>query len=130
MIMSWRGESEGIKGANNGHDVVMAPYTYLYFDYRQSKGENPNEPVSEAIAPDARKHIIGVQANLWTEYVKDERGAEYMILPRIAALSEVQWTLPKNRDDYKSFVKRAASLAKIYDQQDYTYATHIFDGTE
>ena len=145
MIMSWRGESGGIKGANNGHDVVMSPYTYLYFDYRQSKGVNPNEPVaggynpvskvysfepvSEAIAPDARKHIIGVQANLWTEYVKDERGAEYMILPRIAALSEVQWTLPKNKD-YQSFVKHAAKLAKLYDLQDYNYATQIFDGTE
>ena len=121
-IMSWRGAEPGAKGAALGHDVIMSPSTSLYFDHYQSKntGEEPMaiggfsdvknvynaEPVAPELDAKAKAHIIGVQANLWTEYIASPNYAEYMVLPRMAALSEVQWLQPSEKN-YDAFVKPA-----------------------
>lgn len=140
-IMSWRGAEPGAKGAALGHDVIMSPSTSLYFDHYQSKntGEEPmaiggfsdvkNVYNTELVAPEldakAKAHIIGVQANLWTEYIASPNYAEYMVLPRMAALSEVQWLQPSEKN-YDAFVKRTDSLRHIYELYGYTYAHHLW----
>jgi len=112
-IMSWRGTEGGIKAANMGFNAIMTPTSYLYFDYYQSDqkdleplsigGYQPIEKVYsydalEGVPADAQDHILGVQANLWTEYIATDRHLEYMLLPRLAALSEIQWCSPDNKD--------------------------------
>lgn len=141
-IMSWRGEDGGITAAEAGHDVVMTPTTYLYFDYYQSQ-DTENEPMAiggyvpvEKVygynpVPDVldsleATHIIGVQANLWTEYIDNFRKVQYMVLPRWAALSEIQWRNSTDRD-YGRFMKDIIPLLDIYDKNGYTWARHIFD---
>lgn len=140
-IMSWRGAEPGAKGAALGHDVIMSPSTSLYFDHYQSKntGEEPmaiggfsdvknvynTEPVAPELDAKAKAHIIGVQANLWTEYIASPNYAEYMVLPRMAALSEVQWLQPSEKN-YDAFLKRVDGLRHIYDLYGYTYAHHLW----
>jgi len=144
-IMSWRGESGGIAASLSGHDCVMVPTGYFYFDYGQSR--NPDEPLNiggylpvervysydpEPAAikdnPEALAHIIGVQANLWTEYITTGDYAEYMVLPRMDALSEVQWTSCEK--DYPAFLGRLEKMRAIYDRLGYNYAKHIFETAE
>lgn len=141
-VMSWRGEGGGIEAAKQGHDVVMTPNTYLYFDYYQSKDTDTEplaiggylpmervysyEPMPKALSPEEQKYIIGVQANLWTEYIPDLKQIQYMVLPRMAALCEVQWSQP-DKKDYESFLKRVSRLVDIYQKNGWNYATHIFD---
>ena len=112
-VMSWRGVKGGIEAANKGFDAMMTPNSYLYFDYYQSK-ERDKEPFAiggylpvekvygyepfEGLTPAAQKHILGVQANLWTEYVATPEHLEYMLLPRMCALSEIQWCAPEKKD--------------------------------
>ena len=141
MIMSWRGAEPGARAAGLGHDVVMAPTTHCYFDYQQTSDAlfEPSrcggcipvekvyslEPVPNGISADARRHILGVQANLWTEYVTNEEIAEYQVLPRMSALSEVQWTQPENKD-YAAFLQRLNRLTVLFDHYHYTYAKHLW----
>ena len=112
-VMSWRGVKGGIEAANKGFDVVMTPNSYLYFDYYQSQ-ERDKEPFAiggflpvekvygyepyEGLTPEAQPHILGVQANLWTEYVATPEHLEYMLLPRMCALSEIQWCAADKKD--------------------------------
>ena len=141
VVMSWRGEAGGIEAAKKGHDVIMTPNNYLYFDYYQTldRDGEPDaiggyvpvekvysyEPYPSELTPEEAAHIIGVQANLWTEYIPTFSQALYQELPRMAALSEVQWSsAPK---DYNAFVKRVPQLINQYDANGYNYATHIFD---
>lgn len=140
-IMSWRGVEPGSKATEAGHDVIMSPTTYCYFDYYQSENKDKEPmciggylPVSkvyefdaapESLSETAKKHILGVQANLWTEYVNTTNMVEYMILPRMAALSEVQWT-PVARKNFDEFVKRETHMTKIYDRCGYRYAIHLW----
>lgn len=141
IVMSWRGENGGIEAAKKGHDVIMTPNSYLYFDYYQSldRENEPEaiggylpvervyqyEPVPAALTPEEGKHIIGVQANLWTEYIPTFSQVQYMELPRMAALSEVQWSnAPK---DYKAFSNRVSNLIKHYEANNYNYARHMFE---
>ena len=109
-VMSWRGVEGGLQAAKLGHDAIMTPSTHFYFDYCQSDTpENEPlgiggyipvekcysyEPFTPEMTDDEKGHILGVQANLWTEYIKTPDHLEYMLLPRAAALSEVQWCLP------------------------------------
>lgn len=140
-IMSWRGIEPGEKGAKMGHDVIMSPTSYCYFDYAQTK-EQYSEPLTQVHALDveqvysldpapktmseeSKKHILGVQANLWTEYISNPNLATYMLLPRMAALSEVQWTRPAQKD-FKQFKIRATRLSKLYDKYGYIYALHLW----
>lgn len=135
-VMSWRGTDGGIKASAMGFDVIMTPNTYCYFDYYQSQdmdkepfgigGDLPLEKVYgyeplEGLDAEQRKHILGVQANLWTEYVATPEHLEYMLLPRMTALSEVQWCRPedKNLDRYKAALQ--AESFKIFDILGYNY---------
>lgn len=143
-IMSWRGTEGGLIAAQQGHDAVMTPTSFMYFDYYQSANLNDEyfgiggfvpvekvysyEPVAEELPLDKQKHILGVQANLWSEYIKSFKQAQHMVLPRMAALCEVQWTMP-DKKDYADFLPRLANLTKLYDHYDYNYATYIFDIT-
>ncbi|MCI1721180.1 MAG: beta-N-acetylhexosaminidase [Bacteroidales bacterium] len=145
IIMSWQGEVGGMTAVRNGHDAVMAPNTYLYFDYYQAKNVDKEpfaiggyipvrqvysyEPVPSSLSKEESKHIRGLQANLWTEYIPTFQQAEYMILPRLAALCEVQWSQPQNKN-YESFLLRMNSMRKFYDLYNYNYAKHIFDGSD
>ena len=140
-IMSWRGEEGGIEAAGLGHDVIMSPYTYYYLDYYQSIDvENEPfgiggylpvercysyEPCPETMTEQGKKHIIGVQANLWTEYVSTNEHLEYMLLPRLTALCEVQWC-NADRKDWNRFLDSADEFCRIYKTMGYTYAPHLF----
>lgn len=142
MIMSWRGTSGGITAAKKGHDVVMAPGDYLYFSQGQSltpeeepvaaDGYLPVErvykfrPLPDELNEKQQAHIVGVQGCVWGEYVHSFKDVEYDALPRMAALSELQWCKPQQRD-YQDFVKRCFRMAKLYDLYHYNYARHIFD---
>ncbi|MHC4496852.1 MAG: beta-N-acetylhexosaminidase, partial [Planctomycetota bacterium] len=119
-VMSWRGEQGGITAANAGHDVVMAPTSHTYFDYYQgARDKEPLaiggnlplakvysfEPIPDAVAPEKTRHILGVQGQLWGEYISTAEHREYMAYPRAAALAEVGWS-PKASKDYESFLAR------------------------
>lgn len=141
-VMSWRGEAGGIEAAKQHHDVVMTPNTYLYFDYYQSKDTETEpmaiggylpmervysyEPMPKSSSPEEQKYIVGVQANLWTEYIPDFKQVQYMVLPRMAALSESQWCAPEKKN-YEAFLQRVSRLVNIYAKNGWNYATHIFD---
>ncbi len=142
IIMSWRGTQGGIEAARKGHDVIMAPSSYLYFDYYQSEdianepmcigGYLPVErvyefkPLPEELIPEQQQHIIGVQANIWTEYIASFRHVQYMAMPRMDALTELQWNNPEERD-FEEFVERCRKMAQLYDLYHFNYATHIFN---
>ena len=141
-VMSWRGTQGGIEAAKLGHDVIMTPNTYLYFDYYQTadtEGEPDAiggclpiehvyslEPVPTELNEIEKKHIIGVQANLWTEYIATTQQVEYMVLPRMAALAEIQWTMPEKKD-FNNFAQRLPRLMEIYQGMGYNYGKHIYD---
>ena len=141
MIMSWRGSAPGAKAAEAGHDVVMAPTTHCYFDYQQVEdtqfepsrcgGFIPIEkvysldPAPDTLSVEARSHILGTQANLWTEYMVNEQMVEYQALPRMSALAEVQWTQPE-RKNYKAFLQRLTRFTSLFEQYHYTYAKHLW----
>ena len=142
IIMSWRGTEGGIEAARKGHDVIMTPSSHLYFDYYQSEdiasepmcigGYLPVErvyefqPLPAELAPEQQKHIIGVQANIWTEYIASFRHVQYMAMPRMDALTELQWNNPKERD-FDAFVERCRKMTQLYDLYHYNYAKHIFN---
>jgi hexosaminidase len=142
IIMSWRGTEGGIEAARKGHDVIMAPSSHLYFDYYQSEdiasepecigGYLPVErvyefqPLPAELTPEQQKHIIGVQANIWTEYIASFRHVQYMAMPRMDALTELQWNNPQERD-FDAFVERCRKMTQLYDLYHYNYATHIFN---
>ena len=135
-IMSWRGAEPGAEGAKLGHDVIMTPVGPLYFDYYQTK-DTWNEPTAfggcntlkkvydfDPVAADLpagmRHHILGAQANVWTEYITCEPQIQYQILPRMAALAEVQWMEPAAKD-YLDFKARLPHLVDIYKHYGWTY---------
>ncbi len=142
VIMSWRGEQGGVAGARRGHQVIMTPGIYMYFNFYQSTDiENEPiaiggyipvdmvygyEPVPDGLSAEEQSRILGPQANLWTEYIKDFPTAQYMELPRMAALSEVQWCRPEKKD-YREFVGRLPHLLALYRQGGYRYSDHVFD---
>lgn len=134
-VMSWRGAAGGIKAAQMGHDVIMTPNDYCYFDYYQSK-DTQNEPFAiggfvplekvysleptASLTEEQARHILGVQANLWTEYIPTTEQVEYMVLPRMAALAEVQWTQPEKKN-YTDFTTRLAGLISLYRRDGLNY---------
>jgi hexosaminidase len=135
-VMSWRGVDGGVTAAKAGHDVVMAPNTHTYFDYYQSENREREphaiggylplekvyeyEPISSQLNPAEAKHVLGAQAQLWTEYIRDFKHVEYMAFPRACALSEVVWSPPEVRD-FNHFRRRLdAHLARL-DRLDVNY---------
>ncbi len=141
-VMSWRGSAGGIKAAQMGHDVIMTPNNFCYFDYYQTD-DTANEPLgiggyvplekvyslepTASLTEEQARHILGAQANLWTEYIATTEHVEYMVLPRMAALAEVQWMQPEKKN-YEDFVgRRLPQLVKFYDAEGLNYAKHVFE---
>ncbi|MFD0941003.1 beta-N-acetylhexosaminidase [Pedobacter boryungensis] len=124
-VMSWRGEQGGIEAAKQNHDVIMTPGSAgLYFDHKQSISTDEPltigglapytksyayDPVPKELSADQQKHVIGVQANIWTEYMETPAKVEYMILPRIFSLSEIAWSQVA-RKDVKNFTEERVPL--------------------
>jgi len=122
-VMSWRGMIGGIEAAQQGHDVIMTPTNYAYFDFYQADPETEPlamnwagftipldtvyafEPIPAELSTSEAVHILGAQANVWTEYISTPEYVEYMVYPRALALSEVVWTVPERRN-LDSFYKR------------------------
>lgn len=144
IVMSWNGKEPGIKAARQGNPVIMVPKWHCYFDYSQTSDPdryeplgNPRyvpvrqvyrlEPCDQLALPD-QKRIMGVQCNLWTEYIGDIGHAQHMVLPRMAALSEIGWAC--DRKDYNDFVRRVPALVRIYEAEGYRYAPYLFEGIE
>ena len=135
-IMSWRGAAGGKEAAARGFDVVMTPNSHCYFDYYQAEG-GEGEPLGiggfvsvekvysldplEGIDPENAHHILGVQANLWTEYIATPEHLEYMLLPRMLALSEVQWCAPERRDLNRFLRVLQEHEYPVLDQAGYNY---------
>ncbi len=134
-VMSWRGEEGGIQSANAGHDVIMTPSGYLYFDSYQTDPRTQPEaiggylplekvysynPIPNELPEDKRKHILGAQANVWTEYIPNFQQVEYMVFPRALALSEVLWTDQENRS-WKDFQKRLQKQYAILQKLEVNY---------
>lgn len=126
-IMSWRGEEGGIAAAKEKHNVIMTPSPYVYLDHNQKKNEDSvtiggylpiqrvysYDPIPKELAADEVKYILGAQANVWTEYMKGPSKVEYMLFPRIAALSEVLWSA-KETKGYEGFKKRLQTELQRY----------------
>jgi hexosaminidase len=139
-VMSWRGEEGGIAAVNQDHNVIMTPTGYVYFDYTQTKNEDSvtiggyipiekvyaYEPVPKELDSSKAKFIEGAQANLWTEYIKNPRKVEYMVFPRMSALSEVLWS-PKEKRNWSDFEKRLQTQFKRYDLWKANYSAAYFD---
>ena len=134
IVMSWRGTEGGIKAAKQGNRAIMAPSTYCYLDYYQSE-DRENEPLAwgghlplekvysfnpfEGLSESEKEYILGVQGNLWTEYIPEIKQAQYMLLPRLAALCEVAWT--SERGGYDDFIGRLPALEALYDAAGYQH---------
>ena len=150
-VMSWRGTRGGIEAARHGNRVVMIPCDYFYFDYYQTldpahveretvatgrPDDVPHVTVHrayefspyEGLDDDQRQCILGVQGNIWREYMVDFRQVEHMLLPRLAALAEVAWSC--DRRDFPDFSRRLFRLKELYDQEGYRYAPYFFNGTD
>lgn len=135
-VMSWRGTEGGIAAAKAGHYVVMSPGQPCYFDHYQTQetkneplaigGFNPleavyaYEPIPAGITPEQAGYILGAQGNVWTEYMPTFDHVTYMALPRMAALAEVLWTNPANKD-FEDFTKRLTAHKVILDASGYNY---------
>jgi len=141
-VMSWRGMDGGIEAARLKHPVIMTPNNYVYLDYYPTMntqdeplaigGYNPVEkvyslePVPASLNEEERKYIIGAQGNLWTEYILSNEHLEYMLLPRLAALSEVQWTQPENKN-WERFLGNLDHILAIYNKMGVNYGKHIYE---
>jgi hexosaminidase len=127
-VMSWRGEEGGIAAAQQKHDVIMTPGTYVYFDHSQTKTEDSvtiggylplekvynYEPVPKELTGEEAKYVLGAQGNVWTEYMENTSKVEYMIFPRMSALSEVLWS-PKENRNWKEFSDKLPDIYKRYE---------------
>ncbi len=140
-VMSWRGLAGGKAAAEQGLDAIMTPVDYCYFDYYQTpemprdimlfNGYIPVEklysydPVPADASEAMKKHILGAQANLWSEYIIGHELAEYQVLPRMAALSEIDW-MDFSKKDFGQFKVRETHMAKIYDHYGWKYCKQMW----
>jgi len=139
-VMSWRGFEGGIEAANQGHDVVMTPKSFCYIDYYQGPAEQEPlaiggylplskvyefNPIPEGLSAEVAKHILGGQANLWTEYIPDLKHAEYMTFPRVSAIAEALWS-PKEVRSWISFSQRIQLFMKRYEQMGINYSKSAY----
>lgn len=141
-VMSWRGTEGGIEAAGQSHYVVMSPGRPCYFDHYQAKdkskeplaigGYNPLDsvyaysPLPSGLTEAQQHYIMGAQGNVWTEYILNEKGVEYMALPRMAALAEVLWTPPAQKD-YKDFISRLKVHAGTLDKLKVNYCRQFLN---
>ncbi len=140
VVMSWRGETGGIEAAKQKHEVIMTPGNPVYFDHSQSENEdsitiggyNPIEkvyawdPVPAELSAEEGKYILGAQANVWTEYMDNPGKVEYMIFPRMAALSEVLWSKKENRN-WAAFEKKLSTQFNRYSLWEAGYSKAYYD---
>lgn len=139
-VMSWRGETGGIEAAKMKHNVVMTPGYPVYFDHYQAGPEGEPiafggmntlknvydyEPVPKELNASESQYVLGAQANVWTEYISTAEHLEYMVLPRMAALSEVLWS-PKENRNWKSFSERIQAHYRRYGQKGWHYCPGNF----
>ncbi len=133
-IMSWRGIQGGIEAVRQHHDVIMTPIQRLYFSNprinKMTGFEWMNrvynfEPVPAELTDAEKKFVIGTQGCIWTEWTADSTKMEWQILPRMAALSEIQWTLPEHKN-FERFMERLPEMLKIYSSLDYGYREDVF----
>ena len=142
-VMSWRGTEGGVAAARQGHDAVMTPGSYTYFNSYQGKEEleplagggylpiskvYSYEPVPEGLTHEESSHILGAQGCLWGEFVPTPEQAQYMVLPRIAALAEVVWS-PKEARSWPDFAGRLEQQMKRYEASGFTYAKSAYEVT-
>jgi hexosaminidase len=140
-VMSWRGTEGGIAAAKQHHYVVMTPGSHVYFDHYQGEPSlEPTaigglttlekvysfEPTPDVLSPQEKKYILGAQANVWTEYIPTSEHVEYMVFPRISALSEVLWT-PASKKNWTDFQNRMQQQYKRYDAMGINYARSTFN---
>jgi len=139
-VMSWRGEKGGIEAAKEKHNVIMTPGGWMYFDHQQNKKEDSvtiggyttiqkvysYDPLPKEMDPADHKYVLGAQANLWTEYISNTAKAEYMVFPRISALSEVLWTNKENKS-WPSFERKLLHEFKRYDNFKINYSKAYFN---
>ncbi|TYB78427.1 family 20 glycosylhydrolase [Bizionia myxarmorum] len=140
-VMSWRGFEGAIEAAKLGHNVILTPGSHAYFDHYQS--ENKDEPLAiggflplekvysfnpipKELTSEQSKYVLGAQGNVWTEYMPNSKQVEYMVFPRILALSEAVWSM-SDRKDYKDFVLRVENFHKRMDALDINYANHLYE---
>jgi len=141
-VMSWRGTAGGIAAAQQGHDAIMSPGSHLYFDHYQGDpafeplaigGYTPlekvyaYEPVPDTLTAAEASHILGAQANVWTEYLATPAQVEYMAVPRMLALAEVVWS-PRAARDWRSFRVRLAGVLRALDQAGVQYRVPPVEG--
>ena len=138
-VMSWRGVSGGIEAAKMNHEVIMTPNATCYLDHYQAKDTSNEplaiggftpieeifnyEPIPDELDENLHKYIIGAQGNVWTEYMKTSDQVEYMVFPRIFALSEVVWA--KNKPSFEAFEKKVIDFYPILDKMDINYSKHL-----
>jgi hexosaminidase len=142
IVMSWRGEEGGIEAAKMQHQVIMTPGDYCYFDHYQVENTEKEplaigglttvqdvymyNPIPKELTEEEAIFILGAQANMWTEYILDEDHLEYMILPRMTALSEVLWSKEEDKD-WDDFLLRLDHFKRLYDEMQLNYAKHLFE---
>jgi len=140
LVMSWTGEKGGIHAAKEKHQVVMTPGGWCYFDHSQSKNEDSvtighylplekvygYEPVPAELTEEEGKYVLGAQANLWTEYIAYPSKVEYMLFPRMAALSEVLWS-SKQKRNWEDFEKRLPTQLKRYELWKANYSRAYYE---
>ena len=140
IVMSWQGEKGGMEAAKQKHKVIMTPIKPVYFDYSQTKNEdslvrggyNPleevyaYEPIPKGMDSLSAQYILGAQANVWTEYMDKPKKVEYMVLPRMSALSEALWS-PKSVRNWSAFEKKIPGLFKRYEMWGADYSRAYYD---
>ncbi|MDT0675881.1 glycoside hydrolase family 20 protein [Autumnicola musiva] len=139
-VMSWRGFEGGWEASKEGHDVVMTPTSHMYFDYYQGNPDNEPiafnaftplsqvykfRPVLDSMSTAQKEHILGGQANLWAEYIPTEEQSEYMLFPRLTALSEVVWT-PEEKLDWNAYARRVQKMMERFDIMGINYAKSAY----
>jgi hexosaminidase len=140
-VMSWRGTEGGLKAASEGHDVVMSPVTDMYMDYLQTNSPNEPpgrplstplgrvygfEPVPDTLAKDKQQHILGLQANMFTEHTRSYARLQHNLFPRLAAVAETGWS-PRERRDFADFLARLPSQLQRWQAMGIAYAQTPFE---
>jgi hexosaminidase len=140
-VMSWRGTAGAVTAAKQQHDVILTPGSHCYFDHYQSTKEGeplaiggflPLEkvysfnPIPKELTKEESKYVLGAQGNVWTEYMKDSKQVEYMVFPRMIALSEVVWSKNENKN-YEDFKNRLEIYQQRLDLRNVNYANHLYE---
>ncbi|MGB1039754.1 MAG: beta-N-acetylhexosaminidase, partial [Flavobacteriales bacterium] len=140
-VMSWRGTKGAVEAAKQGHNVILTPGSHCYFDHYQSESKTepiaiggflPLEkvynfnPIPNELTGEQSNRVLGAQGNVWTEYMPNSEKVEYMVFPRILALSEVVWSNPKQKD-FTDFVSRVENFHKRLDALNVNYANHLYE---